>query len=120
MVDAGHLERVRSVFIDSTGKTVVSDDLRKSEKLKNKNQIQSVLPVHAALGLSISDVLLNNCKIVLVEGESDQLYLTALKNFLISKNLIMPLEELVFIPTGGTKGVKSMSALLSGAKILSL
>lgn len=116
MVDAGHLERVRSVFIDSTGKTVVSDDLRKSEKLKNKNQIQSVLPVHAALGLSISDVLLNNCKIVLVEGESDQLYLTALKNFLISKNLITPLEELVFIPTGGTKGVKSMSALLSGAK----
>lgn len=114
MVDSNHLERVRSVYIDSTGKTVVSPDLRASERLKGKNQPQSIYPAHAALGLSVSDTLLVNCNPVLVEGESDQLYLSALKNLLISKGKISPLKEIVFIPTGGVKGIKATSAILSG------
>lgn len=51
---------------------------------------------------------------MLVEGESDQVYLSALKNLLISKGKIAPLKELVFIPTGGVKGIKATSAILSG------
>lgn len=114
MVDSNHLERVRSVYIDSTGKTVVSADLRASERAKGKNQPQSIYPAHAALGLSVSDTLLVNCNPVLVEGESDQLYLSALKNLLISKGKISPLKEIVFVPTGGVKGIKATSAILSG------
>lgn len=114
MVDSNHLERVRSVYINDTGKTVVSPDLRAAERQKGKNQPQSIYPAHAALGLSISDTLLVNCNPVLVEGESDQLYLSALKNLLISKGKISPLRELVFIPTGGVKGIKATSAILSG------
>lgn len=114
MVDSNHLERVRSVYIDSDGKTVVSPDLRASERLKGKNQPQSIYPAHAALGLTVSDTLLVNCSPILVEGESDQLYLSALKNLLISKGKIAPLKELVFIPAGGTKGIKATSAILSG------
>ena len=101
MVDSNHLERVRSVYINSDGKTVVSPDLRAAERLKGKNQPQSIYPAHAALGLSVSDTLLVNCNPVLVEGESDQVYLSALKNLLISKGSISPLKEIVFIPTGG-------------------
>lgn len=115
MVDSNHLERVRSVYIDETGKTVVSPDLRAAERMKGKNQPQSIYPAHAALGLSVSDTLLVNCKPVLVEGESDQVYLSALKNLLISKGSIKPLKELIFIPTGGVKGIKATSAILSGA-----
>lgn len=114
MVDSNHLERVRSVYIDSTGKTMVSSDLRAAERLKGKNQPQSIYPAHAALGLSVSDTLLINCNPILVEGESDQLYFSALKNLLISKGAITPLKELVFIPTGGVKGIKATSAILSG------
>ena len=114
MVDSNHLERVRSVYIDSTGKTVVSPDLRAAERSKGKNQPQSIYPAHAALGLSVSDTLLVNCNPVLVEGESDQLYLSALKNLLISNGKISPLKEIVFIPTGGVKGIKATSAILSG------
>lgn len=115
MIDSNHLERVRSVYIDDAGKTVVSPDLRAAERLRGKNQPQSIYPAHAALGLSVSDTLLVNCKPVLVEGESDQVYLSALKNLLISKGSIKPLKELVFIPTGGVKGIKATSAILSGA-----
>ena len=114
MVDSNHLERVRSVYIDSDGKTVVSPDLRAAERLKGKNQPQSIYPAHAALGLSVSDTLLVNCDPVLVEGESDLVYLSALKNLLISKGSISPLKEIVFIPTGGVKGIKATSAILSG------
>lgn len=114
MVDSNHLERVRSVYIDASGKTVVSPDLRASERLKGKNQPQSIYPAHAALGLSVSDTLLINCNPVLVEGESDQVYLSALKSLLISKGKIAPLKELVFIPTGGVKGIKATAAILSG------
>ncbi len=114
MVDSNHLERVRSVYVDSSGKTVVSEDLRAAERLKGKNQPQSIYPAHAALGLSVSDTLLINCNPVLVEGESDQLYLSALKNLLVSKGKISPLKEIVFISTGGVKGIKATSAILSG------
>ena len=115
MVDSNHLERVRSIYIDADGKTVASPDLRATERLRGKNQPQSIYPAHAALGLSVSDTLLINCNPVLVEGESDQVYLSALKNLLISKGKIAPLKELVFIPTGGVKGIKATSAILSGA-----
>ena len=116
MVDSNHLERVRSVYIDENGKTVVSSDLRASEKKKGKNQIQSIYPVNAALGLSVSQTLLVNSLAVLVEGESDQMYLSAMKNLLIAKNKITPLKEIVFIPTGGTKGIKATAGILTGAK----
>lgn len=115
MVDSNHLERVRSVYIDTNGKTVASPDLRAAERSRGKNQPQSIYPAHAALGLSVSDTLLINCRPVLVEGESDQVYLSALKSLLISKGKIAPLKEIVFIPTGGTKGVKATAAILSGA-----
>ena len=93
---------------------MLSADLRAAERLKGKNQPQSIYPAHAALGLSVSDTLLINCNPILVEGESDQLYLSALKNLLISKGKISPLKEIVFIPTGGVKGIKATSAILSG------
>lgn len=114
MVDSDHLERVRSVYVDRVGKTVVSSDLRASEHLYGKNQTQSIYPAHAALGLTVSDTLLINCKPILVEGESDQLYLSALKSLLISEGKISPLKEIIFITTGGVKGIKSMVGILSG------
>jgi len=114
MVDSDHLERVRSVYIDRTGKTVVSSDLRASERLYGINQSQSIYPAHAALGLTVSDTLLINCEPILVEGESDQLYLSALKSLLISSGKITPLKEIVFVPTGGVKGIKATVGILSG------
>lgn len=113
MVDSDHLERVRSVYVDKNGKTVVSSNLRASEQTHGVNQSQSIYPAHAALGLTVSDTLLINCKPVLVEGESDQLYLSALKNLLISLGKITPLRDLVFIPTGGVKGIKATSSIIA-------
>jgi len=107
MIDSNHLERVRAVYVEDTGKTVVSPDLRAIERKSNKNQTQSVFAVHAALGLTVSDTLLINCNSILVEGESDQHLLSALKITYIASGIIKPTKEMVFIPTGGTKGIKT-------------
>ena len=48
-----------------------------------------------------------------MEGPSDQFYFNAIKLFLISKNIIAPKEEIVFIPSGGVKAVGSLASLLS-------
>jgi predicted ATP-dependent endonuclease of OLD family len=105
-----NLANVKAVYIDSlTGRTKVSSNLRSNELDAEK----SIYPVHAALGLTVSDTLLLGCSPVLVEGVSDQIYLNLIKRFLISKGKLMYNKEFVFIPTGGVKGMGPVSKLVS-------
>lgn len=113
MVDADHLDRVKAVYVDQNGNTVTSENLRAREV--NVSQSQSIYAVYAALGLSVSDTLFLGCQLVIVEGQSDQIYLSFIKIYLIGKGLITPAREIVFPPAGGTRGVKPMVSIL-GAK----
>ncbi|MFZ0576433.1 MAG: AAA family ATPase [Psychrobacillus psychrotolerans] len=112
LVDTSNIDRVKVVYLNEDGRTVASNDLRAAETQPNKNT--SVYAVHAALGLSVSDVLLQGCKTVIVEGPSDQYYLNGIKNYLINKGLFQPKEEIIFVPSGGVKGIRALSSLLSG------
>lgn len=111
LVDADHLDRVRAVFVDGVGNTVVSTNLRAGATAAES---KSIYPVHAALGLSVSDTLFQGCRPVVVEGPSDQLYLSAMKNVLVSSGRIKPSREIVFIPTSGAKAIKTVAAILGG------
>jgi len=113
LVDPDHLDRVKAVYVGDEGTTQISSNLRAGEK--NPAQTRSIYPVHAALGLSVSDTLLQGCQPIIVEGPSDQHYLSAIKNYLIGKGLITPKREMVFVPSGGVKGVSPIVALLAGA-----
>lgn len=112
LVDSNHLDQVKAVFIQDDGTTNVSSNLRIGES--NSDQTKSIYPVHAALGLSVSEMLFNNCEPILVEGSSDQIYLSAIKILLIGLGKITPKKEIIFIPTGGVKGVKPIVSLLTG------
>lgn len=112
LVDTNHIDRVRVVYVDDNGFTVASENLRAAESPGSHQR--SVYAVHAALGLSVSDTLLQGCLPVIVEGVSDQIYLNAIKNWLIREKQIAPPLEIVFVPSGGTKGVKPLSSLLTG------
>lgn len=114
MVDTDNLEQIRSVYMNKKGESVVSSDLRASEQEYGIGQTQSIFSVHAALGLTVSETLLVNCNPVLVEGRSDEIYLSSLKNLLISKGKIKPLKEIVFIPCGGTRGIKTTVQIITG------
>lgn len=112
MVDSDHLDRVKVVYIDEDGTTLVSSDLR--VVAGKENQSHSIYPVHAALGLSVSDTLLEGCQPIVVEGTSDQHYLTSIKTYLIGKKMISPPREILFMPSGGVSGIKAIVPIISG------
>jgi len=114
MIDPDRLDRVKAVFTTESGASAVSGDLRASAKQKKDDRDNSIYPVHAALGLSASDALLQGCQVVIVEGSSDQLYLSTVKTLLVASGHLKPSRELVFVPAGGVKGVKAIAAILSG------
>lgn len=110
LVDMDNLANVKAVYVNKqTGRTEVSADLRYDKKDAEK----SIYPVHAALGLTVSDTLLLGCLPVLVEGASDQIYLNLIKRYLIAEGKLRHSKELVFVPTGGIRGVKPISSLVS-------
>jgi len=113
LMDSNKLDQVKAVYIDEIGYSCVSSDLRARANHGNESEQKAIFPVHSALGLSISDVLFIGCKILLVEGPSDQYYFSSIKNVLISKKILSPSHELLFLPAGGTKGIKSTCKILS-------
>ncbi|MDE7421432.1 MAG: AAA family ATPase [Muribaculaceae bacterium] len=111
IVDTNNIDRCKVVYVDSDGYTVASANLRDSDDKLNE---QSIYALHAALGLSVSDILLQGCKPVIVEGPSDQIYLSAIKQALIGAKKIAPKEDLIFMPSGGVKGINGVVSLLGG------
>lgn len=113
IVDTNNIDRCRVVYANAKGFTVASNDLREGiEQLGD----QSIYAVHAALGLSVSDILFQGCQTVIVEGPSDQYYLSAIKNFLISEKLLAQKQDIIFVPSGGVRGVPGVVSLLTGKK----
>ena len=110
LVDMENLANVKAVYVDTeTGRTKVSSNLRYNEV----DAAKSIYPVHAALGLTVSDTLLLGCLPVLVEGPSDQIYLSLIKRYLIGNGDLKNSKEIVFIPTGGVRGMAPVTKLVS-------
>ena len=112
LVDADRLERARKVYVARNGTTKATPDLRHSEG--KDEQAGAAYAVHSALNLSVAESLLLGCQPVLVEGASDQHYLTAIKALLISAGKITPTRDLVFPPSGGTRTARVVASILTG------
>ena len=112
LVDADRLDRARKVYVGENGTSKVSADLRASDG--DITQRGAGYAVHAALGLTVAESLLLGCDPVIVEGASDQHYLSGIKTLLIAAGRLRPGRELVFPPAGGTKGVKAVASILGG------
>jgi hypothetical protein len=112
LIDADRLDRVRKVYVDKDGTSKVTPDLGSTGG--DPTQHGAAYAVHAALGLTVVESLLLGCTPVIVEGASDQHYLTGIKNLLIAAGRLKPGRELVFPPAGGAKGVKAVASILSG------
>ena len=50
---------------------------------------------------------------IIVEGASDQLYLSAMKNYLVGQGLIQPHRDFLYISAGGTKGVSTVADIFT-------
>lgn len=113
VVDTNNIDRCKVVYVDKDGFTVASSNLRERDDKLNE---QSIYAVHAALGLTVSDILFQGCNPIIVEGPSDQIYLNAIKQTLIANKKISPIEELIFVPAGGVRGVSAIGSILGGKK----
>lgn len=110
IIDSTNIDLCKVVYVDAEGYTAVSSDLRQgADKLNEK----SIYAVHAAMGLGVSDVLLHGCQVVIVEGPADQYYLNGIKTFLIKEKLFAPNQELVFMPSGGVRGIAGIASMVS-------
>jgi energy-coupling factor transporter ATP-binding protein EcfA2 len=114
MIDADRLDRVRKVFVSEDGSTEASSELGVTRGAKGLRDKGATYAVHSALNLTVAESLLLGCKPIIVEGPSDQHYLTAIKSILIGKRKIAPKSELVFPPSGGAKTAKVIASILSG------
>ena len=112
LVDSDRIDRARKVYVASDGTTKATSNLRHFET--DGDQPGAAYAVHSALGLTVAESLLVGCIPVIVEGVSDQHYLTAIKSLLIASGKIAPRRELVFSPAGGAKPIKSVASILMG------
>lgn len=110
LVHADRLDRARKVYVDEKGATQATSDLRKGAEL----QPGAAYAVHSALGLSVAESLMLGCQPVIVEGSSDQHYLTAIKTLLVASGRLKPAKEFVFPPAGGTKNTRMVASILTG------
>jgi len=109
LVDADHLDRARKVYVAEDGTTKATEDLR-----QGTDQAGAAYAVYSALNLSVAESILLGCQPVIVEGASDQHYLTAIKALLIGAGKLTPKRELVFPPSGGTRTARITASILTG------
>ena len=112
LVDPDRLDRVRKVYVAEDGSTESSPNLRQSGA--DPAQAGAAYAVYSALNLNVAESLLLGCLPVVVEGASDQHYLTMIKALLIGGGKIRPHRELVFPPAGGTKTLRITAGILTG------
>lgn len=110
LVDHNNLDKVKAVYTEK-GMTKASNDISRADKEK-----KAIQPVNAAIGITASQSLLVGCDIIIVEGVSDQFYLTMIKNHLVAKGKLQPKKEMVFIPVGGAKAVRPVVSIIQGGR----
>ena len=110
LVDPMNITRTKVVYADENGITNISDNL----KIKKKVAQKSIYPINSAIGITISDTMLIGTKPIIVEGVSEQIYLTYIKRQLMKQKDTNFEEELVFMPVDGTKNIKPVVAIITG------
>ncbi len=110
LIDADQLNRARKVYVADDGTSKLSADLQFQGTEKTRRA--AGYTVWSALGIAVAESFLYGCQPVVVEGPSDQHYLTAIKLHLIKLGKIKPSREMVFPPAGGAKGVKAVTAII--------
>jgi len=88
LIDADRLDRARKVYVADNGTSKVTSDLSSSEGTSERRN--AGYAVHAAIGLTVAESMLIGCTPVVVEGPSDQHYLSAIKILLVSSGRAKP------------------------------
>lgn len=109
MVDSASLDDVRVVEDRATEGTKITGDLAGSSE-------ESVFPLQAALGYSITQNLFNAKSNILIEGPADLIVLQHM-GALLEASGKLGLEEATLVPVGGLDKLATFVALLGSDKL---
>ena len=109
MVEAKHLDRVRTCLETNEGSTI-------SDSIQEKDP-NTLFPLQAALGYDIAQNLFISKNNLLVEGPADLIYLTVVSSILESEKRIFLNDNITIVPVGGLDKVATFISLLRGSKL---
>ena len=108
MIDGERLQDVRIVYEhEEGGHTLVSSDVWPHDP-------DSLFPLQAGLGYSLAQTLFYSKYNFVVEGITDYLILKAMNELLARKNMETLGRDVVIIPSGGTRNIMPLAAMLVG------
>ncbi|OZF42530.1 hypothetical protein CH291_26080 [Rhodococcus sp. 14-1411-2a] len=110
MVDAHKFGRVRTVTDDRQRGTLVSSNILHADA-------ETAFPLHAALGIELSQTLFVGPNVLLVEGPGDVLYLEVLSQTLKAAGRVGLDDRLVVTPAGGIAKLPAFVTLLGANKL---
>lgn len=110
MVDAHRFERVRTVQDDEKRGTTISADVLRTDS-------ETAFPLHAALGIELSQTLFVGPDVLLVEGPSDVVFLEFLSQQLIAAGRTGLDPRWVLTPGGGIAKLPAFVTLLGANKL---
>lgn len=110
MINAHHFQRVRTVVDDEHRGTLISADVLHADP-------ETAFPLHASLGIELSQTLFVGPNVLLVEGPGDVLYLEVLSDALKAKGRVGLDDRFVITPAGGVAKLPAFVTLLGANKL---
>lgn len=110
MIDAHSFGRVRTVVDDEKLGTLVSADVLQADP-------ETAFPLHAALGIELSQTLFVAPNVLLVEGPGDVVYLEVLSQALKQAGRTGLDDRFVITPAGGISKLPAFVTLLGANKL---
>ena len=109
MVPTGQLDSIRTVNIEETAGTTVTND--------PSGDSRTLFPIQAALGYSLAQSLFVGPNNLVVEGITDYWVLSSISEYLADQGKTGLNQEVTMTPAGGAQKVSYMVALLSSEEL---
>lgn len=107
MIEPDELNRVRTVYEQKTGGTLLSDSLQEKDP-------NTMFPLQAALGYSVAQNLFISKNNLIVEGIADLAYLEYMSARLESLGRTSLSSKITIVPSGGADKVATFVSLMRG------
>lgn len=109
MLPTEQLNRIKVVYKDKDGHSIVSNDLNVNNEHTNE---LSLYPVESSVGIDVSSNILNNSQTVVVIGKADQTYLNIIKNYVFNSGKFKSYQDIVFV-VATANGIDGLAQILS-------
>lgn len=114
MLPTEQLNRIKVVYKDDGGHSMVSNDLNINNEHTNE---LSLYAVKSAVGIDVSSNIINNSNAVMVIGEADQKYMNIIKNYVLTSGKFKGYADILFV-VASANGIDGLAQILGKGQSL--